>query len=142
MSSHNLVNAIVAGDAIEIENAFNSAMTEKISARLDDYRQEIAQSMFTKESIEIDEALKTYNVQVGHPTGARTVKVQAKSKSHAVEVADKEHKKFGERVNKNSVELAKEEFAEILASEEFAKLDELSKTTLGSYVKKATGGLE
>ena len=99
MSSHNLVNAIVAGDAIEIENAFNSAMTEKISARLDDYRQEIAQSMFTKESIEIDE-----------------------------------------RVNKNSVELAKEEFAEILASEEFAKLDELSKTTLGSYVKKQQAG--
>ena len=46
MSSHNLVNAIVAGDAIEIENAFQSTMAEKISARLDDYRQEVAHTMF------------------------------------------------------------------------------------------------
>lgn len=75
MSSHDLVNAIIVGDAIEIENAFQSTIAEKISARLDDYRQEVAQTMF---------------------------KVQ----------------------------------------ESAEELDELSKTTLGSYVKKSTGGLE
>jgi ribosome-associated translation inhibitor RaiA len=80
MSSHDLVNAIIVGDAIEIENAFQSTISEKISARLDDYRQEVAQTMF--------------------------------------------------KVQESSEELDEEQ------------LDELSKTTLGSYVKKATGGLE
>lgn len=49
MSSRDLVNAIVAGDAIEIENAFNSTMAEKISSRLDDMRQEVAQTMFASQ---------------------------------------------------------------------------------------------
>ena len=75
MSTRDLVNAIIAGDAIEIENEFQSTMAEKISARLDDYRQEVAHTMF--------------------------------------------------RVQESAEEL-----------------DELSKTTLGSYVKKSTGGLE
>lgn len=46
MSTKDLINAIVAGDAIEIENAFNSTMAEKISARLDDFRVDVAQNMF------------------------------------------------------------------------------------------------
>jgi hypothetical protein len=46
MSTRDLINAIAAGDAIEIENTFASTMAEKISARLDDIRVDIAQSMF------------------------------------------------------------------------------------------------
>ena len=46
MSTKDLVNAIIAGDAIEIENSFSSTMAEKISSRLDDIRADIAQSMF------------------------------------------------------------------------------------------------
>lgn len=42
----NLVNAIVAGNALETEQAFGSAMAEKLSARLDDMRMNIAQNMF------------------------------------------------------------------------------------------------
>ena len=44
----NLVQAIQAGDALETEQAFANAMAEKLSTRLDDMRQSVAQSMFTQ----------------------------------------------------------------------------------------------
>ena len=47
----NLVQAIKAGDALETENAFTLAMQEKLSAKLDDMRQSVAQSMFTQEEV-------------------------------------------------------------------------------------------
>lgn len=46
MSTKDLINAIISGEAIEIENAFNATMAEKISARLDDMRQDVAQNLF------------------------------------------------------------------------------------------------
>jgi hypothetical protein len=42
----NLINAIEAGDAIGMENAFNSSMAEKVAERLDAMRADVAQSMF------------------------------------------------------------------------------------------------
>lgn len=42
----NLISAIATGNAIDTESAFNSAMAEKISTRLDTMRQEVAQGMF------------------------------------------------------------------------------------------------
>ena len=60
MSTKNLVNAIISGDALEIETSFNAAMSEKISIAIDDKRQEVAQSLFNQESVEhaeqVDEA--------------------------------------------------------------------------------------
>jgi hypothetical protein len=44
----NLVQAIKAGDALETENAFTDAMSEKLSTRLDAMRQSVAQSMFAQ----------------------------------------------------------------------------------------------
>lgn len=49
MSTRDLINAIAAGDAIEIENAFNATMAEKISSALDDKRIEVAQNLFATE---------------------------------------------------------------------------------------------
>jgi len=46
MSTLDLVTAIINKDATAIEGSFNSAMAEKISARLDDMRTNVAQSMF------------------------------------------------------------------------------------------------
>jgi len=43
-----LVDAIQAKDAIGTEAAFQAAMAEKISARLDSMRQDVAQSMFAE----------------------------------------------------------------------------------------------
>ena len=52
-----LINAISNGDATATENAFNAAMAEKISAKLDDMRVNIAHAMFNvqEEQPEISE---------------------------------------------------------------------------------------
>lgn len=42
----NLINAIQAGDAMEMETAFNSAMAEKVAERLDAMRTDVASTMF------------------------------------------------------------------------------------------------
>jgi hypothetical protein len=51
-SVKNLINAIVNGNASETEDAFNAAMAEKVSAKLDDMRTQFAQGMFTQQSQE------------------------------------------------------------------------------------------
>jgi len=53
MSTRDLINAIAAGEAIEIENAFNLTMAEKISSRIEDKRIEVAQSLFNVQPEEI-----------------------------------------------------------------------------------------
>lgn len=44
-----LINAIAAGDALETEAAFNASMAEKISAKLDDMRMNVAKNMFVSQ---------------------------------------------------------------------------------------------
>lgn len=41
-----LVDAIKTGDASTTEQAFAAAMAEKLSTRIDDFRQQVASSMF------------------------------------------------------------------------------------------------
>lgn len=41
-----LIDAIASGDAVATEQSFGAAMAEKISAKLDTMRQDIAQTMF------------------------------------------------------------------------------------------------
>jgi hypothetical protein len=54
---NDLVAAIQAKDAIATEAAFQAAMAEKISARLDDMRQTISQNMFKTPEQEVDQDL-------------------------------------------------------------------------------------
>ena len=49
MSVNDLIVAIAKGDAMETEAAFNAAMADKIAARLDDKRIEVASKMFSTE---------------------------------------------------------------------------------------------
>jgi len=44
-----LVDALIAGDSIAIEDSFNTAMSQKVSKALDDYRTQVAQKMFVKQ---------------------------------------------------------------------------------------------
>jgi len=44
-----LVDALIAGDSIAIEDSFNTAMSQKVSKALDDYRVQVAQKMFVKQ---------------------------------------------------------------------------------------------
>lgn len=46
VSTRELIDAIIDGDAIQIDNTFNMAMAEKISTNLDSMRERVAQSMF------------------------------------------------------------------------------------------------
>lgn len=47
-----LINAIESGSAVETEGAFQAAMAEKISVRLDTMRQDVAANMFKSEAVE------------------------------------------------------------------------------------------
>jgi hypothetical protein len=53
-----LINAISDGNAVEIENAFNSAMAEKVASKLDDMRVNVAHAMFNAQvpeaSVEVE----------------------------------------------------------------------------------------
>lgn len=48
-TTHDLVDAIISGDSVAIEDAFNATMADKISARLEGMRQDVAQGMFQTE---------------------------------------------------------------------------------------------
>lgn len=48
-TTRELVDALVSGDSIAIENSFNSVMSNKVSQALDSYRIEVAAKMFDKE---------------------------------------------------------------------------------------------
>lgn len=46
MSTRDLVDALISGDSIAIENTFNTVMSDKVSNALDSYRVQVAQNMF------------------------------------------------------------------------------------------------
>jgi hypothetical protein len=50
-----LVTAMLQKDAMATESAFQSAMAEKISAKLDDMRSSVAQSMFKSPEMAVEE---------------------------------------------------------------------------------------
>ena len=53
-----LIQAIADGDAIGTEQAFATAMAEKLSAKLDDMRTGIAQNMFVAQQETVSEESK------------------------------------------------------------------------------------
>lgn len=50
-----LINAIANGDAVQAENSFQAAMSEKIGDSLDTMRQDIAKSMFSSPEPVVEE---------------------------------------------------------------------------------------
>jgi hypothetical protein len=61
MSTKDLVNAMIDGNANEIESAFNTAMMEKIANRLDSMRIDVAKTLFTKEAFMGSSNAKKYS---------------------------------------------------------------------------------
>jgi hypothetical protein len=55
MSTRELIDAIEAGEATEIDNAFNSIMASKVSEKLDAMRTDMAQNMFVSQEEISDE---------------------------------------------------------------------------------------
>lgn len=55
MSTRDLIDALVSGDSIAIENNFNAVMTDKVSDALDDYRIQVAHNMFAAKEETLDQ---------------------------------------------------------------------------------------
>lgn len=62
-NTRELIDALVAGDAESIETSFNVAMADRISARMDDMRADIAKGMFSSESAVAEEESQELNVE-------------------------------------------------------------------------------
>lgn len=104
MSVRNLVDAIIAGDSVEIETALHSELSGRIAERLDARRQELAQNMFRspvteqvneeelEEVEELDEAADSSTIHV-QPVGGGKYKV------HKVGDTFKDRVKQGEHVS-------------------------------------------
>ena len=56
MTTRDLVDAIVDGDSMAIQQTFERAMAERIAGRIDDMRQNVARGMFASEVAASDEA--------------------------------------------------------------------------------------
>jgi hypothetical protein len=99
-----LVDAMIAKDASGTESAFQAAMAEKISAKLDDMRQEMSQSMFkTPEAVvEEEEELTEEEFESILSEGelAKAVKAHADAALY--------HDRFGGKDAKAAVKTAKE----------------------------------
>jgi hypothetical protein len=53
MSTRDLIDALVAGDSIAIENNFSAVMSDKVSDALDTYKVQVAHNMFaTQEELD------------------------------------------------------------------------------------------
>lgn len=59
-----LVDALIAGDSMAIDNSFNTVMADKVSSALDDYRVEVARNMFNPTTeTDVEEEQGDDNVQ-------------------------------------------------------------------------------
>lgn len=67
MSSMNLVNAILEGNALQVEESFHAVMAEKISERLDVMRQSMASTMFNYEDVDQIDEKKWIAAAIKHP---------------------------------------------------------------------------
>jgi hypothetical protein len=56
-TTYNLIQAMANGDALETEQAFGTAMAEKLAVKLDDMRTGIAQNMFNAQEPVVEESL-------------------------------------------------------------------------------------
>jgi len=95
MSTLDLISAIEAGDAAQIQTTFEHEISSRIADRLDVMRQQVAKNMFNQhnESVEMDEAVKSIHPDALHvkPAGGGKYKVHAVGKNFAGHVKTGEH---------------------------------------------------
>lgn len=104
-----LIDAIQAGDSQAIEQSFQQEMANRIADRLDTMRVEVAKNMFNE---------------------AACSSKMKKEKMNEEEV--------DEEAELNLEDYSPEEIEAFMQTEDYEQLDELSKTTLASYAKKAS----
>lgn len=155
-TAKDLVDAIQSGKSATIQATFNSLMTEKIQDGIEAYRQAVIDNTFNPELVSesLDESFVVYKHDGQTNAIKKRFATNAAAKKHAEKlggdhkVASSEfwHDKLNPTRVKNESELDEdfdlseyslEEIQEFMESEDFATLDELSKTTLKSYAKKS-----
>jgi len=57
MSTRDLIDAIESGNSVEIQTTFEQAMAERIVAKLDDLRVQVAKNMFNESVDTLDEEI-------------------------------------------------------------------------------------
>ena len=147
MSIKELIAAAYNKDATAFESAFQSVMQDKVSAAVE--------NAFTAEEVEedLDEEVEELDELSGKTLGSYVVKASKdsaasmKKREDAIDAGDRDTaRKMGMRARKHEHgsrkaidKLTGSGFAKVHATEEVEELDELSKKTLGSYVKKSGG---
>ena len=156
-TTHDLVDAIISGDSIAIEDAFNATMADKISTRLESMRQDVAQSMFqTEGSCGYKKKMKKEEAELSEEEIVEEMINEVLGKNEPAsawikDFVDSDNPKFAGKSKEKRKQMAlaayyakqkNEELdvAEMLdyLSENEEILAELSKKTLGSYVNKAS----
>ena len=168
-TTYDLVDAIISGDSVTIEDAFNAAMADKISARLEGMRQDVAQSMFqTEGSCGYKKKMKESECEDDEDEDEKEKMSESVMDEIINEVlgknepagawikdfVDSDNPKFAGKSKEKRKQMAlaayyakqrNEEIdvAEMLdyLSENEEVLAEISKASMGSYVKKASSDL-
>lgn len=147
----NLINAIASGDAASVSDAFNTEMANRISARLEDMRVQVAQGMFKNpvaEETQIDEEVELTEEALDEMINEVLSKNDPASE-WIKDFVDSDDPKFAGKSKEKRKEMAlaayyakqrNEEIdvADILdhLNEDAEALQELSKKTLQSYQSK------
>lgn len=159
-TTHDLVDAIISGDSVAIEDAFNATMADKISTRLEGMRLEVAQSMFqTEGSCGYKKKMKKEEAELSEEEIVEEMLDEVLSKKDPAgewisDFVHSDNPKFAGKSKEKRKQMAlaayyakqkNEEIdvAELLdyLSENEEVLSEISKATMGSYVKKASADL-
>lgn len=159
-TTYDLVDAIISGDSIAIEDAFNATMADKISTRLEDIRQDVAQNMFqTEGSCGYKKKMKKEEAELSEEEIVEEMinEVLGKNADAGEWISDFVHSDNPKFAGKSKEMRKKMALAAYYAKQKNEELDvtelldylseneevlaEISKATMGSYVKKASADL-
>jgi hypothetical protein len=164
MDVNQFIQNVISGNAVEAKESLNDILSSRAFTSLDEYKKEIAQKLYaTEEDIEVQDTADSPVEEIGESSDGYEVK-QSKTDPdvHHVHYKGKKigyvygNKKgmwgheyepmgtgdHGHSSKKEAVNAVKDDHLHHLnMKEEVEQIDELKKSTLGSYVKKASRNL-
>lgn len=124
-----MLSMITSGATEQAQQVFNELMIDKVSQKLEDLRVDVASQMFNH----VNESMKRQ--PKGHTIEAHGVKGM-KSTPWRQTFKNSDH--LADWAEKHDAEVHGVRDLEHVMSEEVEQIDELSKSTLGSYINKAS----
>ena len=137
-----LIASILSENMVQATEAFDQLLSDKIAVTIAEAKIEVAQNLFGGQ---LDEA-KNPKIDLYHNGVYKVSTTRSPTVKHAVAgykaaYPDLDGEIKGAKAVKESFELdnySMEELLDFVVSEDFDRLDELSKKTLGSYIRKAS----